>query len=80
MPSATLNLRVTPRRMLSEREAADYCAMTAKRFRAACPVTAVAFPDGVTAYDMRDLDNWIDTLKAGGRGHDDAVAILERLG
>jgi hypothetical protein len=38
----------------------------------------VAFSDGLEAFDMHDLDNWIDSLKVG-RGHDDADAILKRL-
>jgi hypothetical protein len=79
MPSANLNLRVGPRRMLSKRESADYCGMPVRKFEAICPVAPVAFSDGLEAFDMHDLDNWIDSLKAG-RGHDDADAILKRLG
>jgi hypothetical protein len=79
MPTATLNLRVGPRRMLSKRESADYAGLTVKQFEAQCPVLPVEYPNGVKAWDMRDLDNWIDSLKAGGRGHDDAAVILARL-
>jgi hypothetical protein len=65
--------------MLSKRESADYCGMAIRRFEAICPVAPVTFCDSVEAYDMRDLDNWIDTLKAGVKGDDDADAIVARL-
>jgi hypothetical protein len=79
MPSATLNLRVGPRRMLSKRESSDYAGLTVKQFEAQCPVLPVEYPNGVKAWDMRDLDNWIDSLKAGGRDDDATDAILSRL-
>ncbi|MDZ4760076.1 MAG: hypothetical protein SGJ21_03270 [Alphaproteobacteria bacterium] len=77
MSSATLNLRVSPRRMLSAREAAEYCCLAPKRFGQVCPVRPVELAGGLTAFDMRDLDAWIDGLKAGGADDDDA--IVERL-
>ena len=74
MPSATLNLRVSPRRMLTAREAAEYIGLPAK----ALPVAPVEMPNGRRLYDMRDLDEWLDDLKASGPT--DADDILGRLG
>lgn len=79
MSSATLNLRVTPRRMLSEKEAAEYCGRPVARFRSACTVPPVEFPDGAKLFDMRDLDAWLDTLK-GASLTATADDILAKLG
>lgn len=65
MATATLNLRVTPRRLLKPAEAAEYCGRSLKRFQAECPVAPVRFPDGDRLFDMHDLDGWIDGLKGG---------------
>jgi hypothetical protein len=77
MSVATLSLRISPRRMLSVREAAEYCGRPAKRFSLECPVSTVAFPNGDRLYDMQDLDIWIETLKSGLSNVDD---IIDRLG
>ena len=71
MTSATLNIKVSPRRMLSEREAADYCGLPFKAFRVGCPVTSIQMPGGRRAFDMRDLDDWLDNLKGGITSGDD---------
>lgn len=76
MSTATLNLRVSPRRMLKSGEAAEYCGRPAKRFQAECPVSPVAFPNGDRLYDIRDLDSWLDCLK----GNSEADDIIARLG
>ncbi|WP_320188252.1 hypothetical protein RMS29_001760 [Agrobacterium rosae] len=76
--SATLNIRVAPRRMLTLREAADYCGLPVKRFPVDCHVTPIAMPSGGKVYDMRDLDDFIDALKGGESAGDDA--IIARLG
>lgn len=76
---ATVNIKATPRRMLSEREAADYIGLTVKRFKGACPVAPVAMPGGVIVYDQHDLDAFIDRIKSGGsNADDDIVAGLRR--
>ncbi len=75
MATATLNLKVSPRRMLSAREAAEYCGMPTKHFRADCPVEPVELPRGLKLFDIRDLDHWLDDLKGGT----DDADILERL-
>jgi len=70
----TLNLVVVAKRMLTAAEAASHCGRPVKRFKAECPVAPVAFANGDLRYDVRDLDLWIDTLKAGALdGSDDAI-------
>lgn len=78
MASATLNLVVTLKRMLTKAEGAHHCGRSVKRFDVECPVTPVRFPNGDLRFDVRDLDAWLDGLKDGG--HDDAEAIVARLG
>ncbi|MDX3975802.1 hypothetical protein [Shinella sp.] len=73
MATANLNIRVVPRRMLSAKEAAEYCGLSAKGFELRCGVSPVQMPAGTRLYDMRDLDNWIDGLKAGGGDSDDDI-------
>ena len=78
MASATLNIKVSPRRMLSEREAAEYCGLQTKSFRIDCPVLPVTLPGGRQMFDLRDLDQWLDDLKGGQLSDDDS--IVARLG
>jgi len=73
MASATLNLRVSPRRMLAAREAAEYCGLPVKQL----PVRPVEMPGGKVLYDIRDLDRWLDALKDGAP--DDADEIIGKL-
>ena len=62
-----LTIRVTEletaRRMLTLKEASVYCLVTAKRFAAVTGIAAIELPHGKKVYDIRDLDNWIDSLK-----------------
>lgn len=74
MQTTTLYLRVSPRRMLTVREAADYCGVPAKQL----PVTPVEMPGGKRLYDVRDLDEYLDGLKLGQPSSDDE--IVGRLG
>ncbi|HWL56420.1 MAG TPA: hypothetical protein VNQ78_07035 [Paracoccus sp. (in: a-proteobacteria)] len=78
MAAATLNLTVLEKRMLSAAEAASYCGMVPKHFKALCPVQPVSMGGRFVLWDKRDLDQWIDTEKAGfvDASHD---AILGRL-
>lgn len=78
MSNATLTLKVTPRRMLQPREAADYCGIPTKRFVVECTVSPVAMPHGAKLYDMQDLDTWIDSLKTGQACSDDD--LIRQLG
>ncbi len=74
---ATLNLKIAPRRMLSAREAADYCGISAKRV--ALVVTAMIMPGGAKMYDLHDLDAWLDDLKGGtaAAADDDILGKLD---
>ena len=78
MNSATLNIKVSPRRKLTTREAADYCGLSSKRFPYEGQVRPRAMPKGGFLYDMQDLDQWIDSLKSGKSILDDE--IIEKLG
>jgi len=64
MGTANLNFTVIEKRMMNEAEAASYCGLPVKHFKAACPVQLVNL-GGRKVYDKRDLDQWIDTEKAG---------------
>lgn len=78
MTSTTLSIRVVQPRMMSVRQAADYVGIPLKRFSRVCSVRPVAIAEGDERYDVRDLDQWLDNLKAG---HADADAeIVGRLG
>ena len=78
MATATLNLRISPRRMLSLTEAAEYCGLARKLFAIQCPVAPVRVANNVEKYDMQDLDTWINTLKSD-RPDDSDDTILARL-
>ena len=78
MSTATLNIKVSPRRMLSAREAADYCGLPLKKFPMACKVAPVQLPGVDVRYDIRDLDQWIDGLKGDTPNDDDD--IIGKLG
>ncbi|MBM6581828.1 hypothetical protein ILT44_16650 [Microvirga sp. BT689] len=76
MPTATLNLRLQPYRLLTKAEAANYCRRPLKKFEAQCPVQPLEMIDGDRLWDVKDLDRWIDSLK----GDFDADDIIGRLG
>ncbi|QDL90473.1 hypothetical protein FDP22_00885 [Paroceanicella profunda] len=78
MNNATLTIRTQPTRMLPPNEAAGYLGMTLAAFKREQPVRPIEVARGVLRYDQRDLDVWIDNLKAGS-GEQDAD-ILGRLG
>ena len=77
MPSATLQITVIPKRMLTEKEAAHHCGRPVTRFKAECPVGPVRFPNGDLRYDVQDIDVWLNSLKVGADTGDD---IVRRLG
>ena len=68
-----------PRRMLTRREAAVYCGVPVCRFPVAVSVKPVAMPHGKMLYDIKDLDDWLDRLKAGAPNDADED-ILSKLG
>ena len=78
MPDAKSNITVLEKRMLKQSEAAEYTGIPAKHFKSSCPVQPLEIRPGTTLWDKRDLDRWIDTMKAGAiaeNTHD----ILARL-
>lgn len=78
MTNTMLNIRVVQPRMMSVRQAADYVGIPLKRFSRVCSVRPIAISEGDERYDIRDLDQWLDNLKAG---HTDAdTEIVGRLG
>jgi hypothetical protein len=77
MSSATLQITVIPKRMLTRSKAAHHCGRSAKRFEVECPCDPVRFPNGDLRFDVQDLDAWLNSLKAGG--DQDAEAIVARL-
>ena len=77
MANAMLNIRVVQPRMISVKQAADYVGIPLKRFPRICTVDPVAMPESQERYDIRDLDQWLDELKAGTADTD--ADILERL-
>jgi hypothetical protein len=77
MASATLNIKILPRRMLSGGEAAAYCGLPAKQFPAVCNVSPIVMPGGRKLYDLQELDTWFDHLKNGASESDHD--ILGRL-
>lgn len=77
MATATLNLNITPKRMLTAPEAAYRCGLPLKLFTAVCPVKTVLLAKGAERYCVHDLDKWLDSLKAGM--NDDVEAIIARL-
>jgi hypothetical protein len=79
MPTATLNLSIVAKRMLSKAEAAHYCGMPIKRFEIDCPVPSVRFPKGDLRWDIRDLDAWLDTLKDPKEEYEMIESIVARL-
>jgi hypothetical protein len=79
MSSATLQINVIPKRMLSQSEAAHHCGRSLTRFKVECPVRPLRYANGDLRWDVQDLDAWINSLKAGVCDHD-ADAIIARLG
>jgi len=58
----------TPQRLLTKTQAAHYCGMSVATFGGVCTVRPIALGEGARMhrYDVRDIDNWIDSFKAGG--------------
>ena len=54
-------------RLLTRQQAAAYCSVSLPTFEACCPVHAVSLGGSkrLDRYDVRDLDTWIDGLRAG---------------
>ncbi|CAN7495293.1 hypothetical protein [Rhizobium sp. LjRoot254] len=72
MSNATLWIRPMPRRLLSEREAAEYLGVPVKRFHG-LGISPIELVPGVRNYDIHDLDARVDLVKAGSGDPDDDV-------
>ena len=55
MSSATLQISVIPKRMLSEAEAAHHCGRPVKRFKMECPCLTIVFLTGIGGMTCRIL-------------------------
>lgn len=77
MTLTTIQLAITPKRLLTEVEAAHHCGRSKNRFKIECPVEPVVFPNGDRRYDVKDLDCWIDAMKGGEVSA--AESIIARL-
>jgi hypothetical protein len=78
MTVATVNLRVQPYRLLNKVEAAHYCRLPVKKFRAMCPIKPIQMADGIVLWDVQDLDAWIDAMKSGTESDDFLIAAKLR--
>ena len=73
-------IRPVPRRGLSRVEAAMYIGISPTKFdelRTSGRISPPRLIDGRKVWDVRDLDNWIDSLKAGPSL--DTSSIVDRL-
>ena len=79
MSSAILKINWQPKRMLTKSESAHHCGRSIKQFQVECPVAPTVMGNGDLRWDVRELDRWLDGLRAGAGDHD-ADAIIARLG
>jgi hypothetical protein len=75
MAATSLNLHLIDKRKYRETEAAEYPGVLHTSFRLFCPVRPVRMTPKLLLRDKRDLDLWIDGLKAepANHSHDDIV-------
>ena len=78
MAQASLNLSIISKRMMNQREAADYAGLAAKRFKQHCPVQPIEVAPRELRWDKIDLDQWLDGLKLGNESQSRAE-VLSRL-
>jgi hypothetical protein len=55
-----------PKRMLNKTEAAEYSGLGSV-FEAVCPVRPIAFSKRRRLWDVKRLDEWLDTLATNGQ-------------
>lgn len=65
MAQTSINLSIVSKRMMSQREAADYCGLSVKRFKEHCTVEPIEVAPTKLRWDKYDLDQWLDGLKQG---------------
>ncbi len=83
MTSATLNLRVQQKRMMTAQEAAYYCGFQGgkspvKRFQVECPCPT-RLVDSQELYDIKQLDKWIDSFGSSDSNVVPYDKIVEQL-
>lgn len=70
-------------RLLTRRQAADYCQLTPEQFEAACPVPAARILPSTSKqarrWDRQAIDRWLDSLAGDGKAPASREAWLERL-
>jgi predicted DNA-binding transcriptional regulator AlpA len=49
-------------RLVTLKQAADYCGMSPPIFRRLCPVRPIRFSERLIRYDLVDIDRWIDDM------------------
>lgn len=79
MAFQTMKVTTKPARLVTVREAADYCRLPQRKFEAQCPAKPIIFETGEKRYDLHDIDPWLDGLKADGMAHsqDEILGKLE---
>lgn len=73
------NVPLSIPRLLKKQQAAAYCGVSIATFAAVCPVTPIALGEGkrLERYDIRDLDDWIETLRGNNsHGRKDWLSLL----
>lgn len=65
-------------RLLTKSQAAQYCGLSVATFGGTCPVRPISLGHGVRMerYDLRDIDKWIDSFKAGSGA---PKSVLEQI-
>ena len=78
MASATLNLNVLQKRMLTKSEAAEHCGRSARRFEIECPVQSVRFANGEGRLtNMKENRNLVGS--GGGTRTPDTRIMISRV-
>ena len=77
-PPHYFSVTITPRRLLTAKEAADYCGITQKQLRFQTGIAPVALPNSKQLFDIRDLDRFIESCKSpsAALSDDDILARL----
>ncbi|MFZ2100123.1 MAG: hypothetical protein WAU86_06115, partial [Oricola sp.] len=77
-PPHFFSVTITPRRLLTAKEAADYCGIAQKQLRFQTGIAPVALPNSKQLFDIRDLDRFIEGCKSpsAALSDDDILARL----
>lgn len=75
MTSAMVNIRTSPRRMLTSLDAAEYCGIPVRYFFTQRSFPKMQMPNGSQLHDISDLDSWINGLKGDAQENDASLLI-----